>query len=164
MSPPSRGAKRARGRLQAMSSGLSKARSALALMAQAVVPQVQVAITPESVNKLRWLERGGRDFQAVTAPLLHAMGAAYREGLLRLASGRSRDATLPWRQAAEVFRDTVVSRLATGGGDVKSRMTPLRPATIERKGHSRIGVDSRALIKDVTNAGITVTGARMPKR
>ena len=53
---------------------------------------------------------------------------------------------------------------ATGGGDVKSRMTPLRPATIERKGHSRIGVDSRTLIKDVTSADITVTGARMPKR
>ena len=69
-----------------------------------------------------------------------------------------------FEKAAEVFRDTVVSRLATGGGDVKSRMTPLRPATIERKGHSRIGVDSRTLIKDVTSADITVTGARMPKR
>lgn len=132
-------------------------------MAQALVPQVQVAITPQSVDKLRWLARGGRDFQAVTAPLLREMGAAYREGLMQLASGRSRDASLPWRNAAEVFRDKVVARLATGGGDVKSRMTPLAAATIARKGHSRIGVDSRTLLKDVTTADIIVTGAKAPK-
>lgn len=136
--------------------GLVRLRSLLGLMAQATVPTVEVSIDNLSASKLRWLRLGGRDFEKPTGDLLRAMGAAYAQGLMRLARGRSRDATLPWLLAAEVYRDALASRLATSGGDLRSQMTPLSPETIARKGHARIGVDTGALLRDVATATIRV--------
>jgi hypothetical protein len=137
--------------------GFTKLRSALSLMAQAATPEVVVTITNLSADKLRWLRLGGRDFEVATGELLREMGTAYVKGLNDLARGRTRDARRPWQLAGEVFKDRVASRLATSGGDVRSRMTPLAPSTIARKGHARIGVDSGKLLTDVATAAVVVT-------
>jgi hypothetical protein len=140
--------------------GFARLRSSLSLMSQATTPDVEIALQRLSVDKLRWLRQGGRDFEVPTGDLLREMGAAYVSGLQSLARGTSRDAGLPWRLASEVYRDRVAARLATGGGDVRARMTPLSPAYAARKGHSRIGYLTGKLLGDVITSKITVRLSR----
>lgn len=143
-------------RRRAAAEGFARLRSILGLMARAATPVVEVDITTESAEKLRWLRLGGRDFERPTGDVLRAMGKAYAAELAKMARGRVKDARKPWLAAAEVYRDAVASRLATSGGDLRSHMAALAPETIARKGHARIGVDTGALLKDVATADITV--------
>lgn len=140
---------------------LARIRSALAMMAQAASPfTITWKVKEESANKMRWLKRGGRDFEKITAPLLREMGKAYRAAaIVLLKSKRPTDPKAPWQAAADVYRDRVVSRLRTGGGDVKADMRKLSPEYVKRKGFSRIGYLTGKLLRDLSNSKVTVKRA-----
>lgn len=138
---------------------IARVRAALSMMAQAAVPfQVTWKVTDLSEDKLRWLKRGGRDFLKVNRVVLHEMGDAYREAAVALLNSRRKlDPRSPWRAAAETYKDRVVARLRTGGGDIKGEMKPLSPGYIKEKGFSRIGYRTGALLRNLTAGKVTVT-------
>lgn len=140
---------------------LARIRSALAMMAQATSPfTITWKVKEDSANKMRWLRRSGRDFEKVTAPLLREMGEAYRAAaIVLLTSKRPADPKAPWQAAADVYRERVVSRLRTGGGDVKGGMRELSPEYVKRKGFSRIGYLTGKLLRDLSNSRVTVKRA-----
>ncbi len=78
--------------------GFARLRSSLSLMSQATTPDVEIALQRLSVDKLRWLRQGGRDFEVPTGDLLREMGAAYVSGCK--ASPVARRATLASRGAS----------------------------------------------------------------
>jgi hypothetical protein len=84
------------------------------------------------------------------------VNGAFVAALKRVLAGKA-PVTLPWRDAAEAYRDRLATRLATSGGDVKAHMRKLKPVTVERKGHARIGVDSGTLLREVATAKVRVT-------
>lgn len=137
---------------------LSRIRSALAMMAQAAVPfQVTWKVPDLAADKLRWLTRSKRDFLKVNRVVLHEMGDAYREAAIALLHSRRKlDPRSPWQAAAETYKDRVVARLRTGGGDVKGEMKPLSPGYIKEKGFSRIGYRSGDLLRDIVRSKVTV--------
>ena len=104
-----------------------------------------------ALDKLRWLERDGRDFRAVTPKLKTKMETAFVKELDRVILGRA-SVDAPAKAAVKVFVDTVAERLETGGGDVSMR--PLDPDTVRRKGHDRIGDDSGDLKRRVRRAKV----------
>lgn len=109
-----------------------------------------------ALEKLRWLERDGRDFRAMTPKLKQKMEGAFVKELDRVLLGRA-SVDAPIKAAVKVFVDTVAERLETGGGDVA--MTPLDPETVKRKGHDRVGDDSGDLKRRVRRAKVrTVKG------
>lgn len=120
------------------------------------VPGVGLEVPQLSLDKLRWLQNSGRDFREVNEVLLSEMGEAFTQALFRVMRG-SADVGAPWRAAGEAYRDRVATRLATSGGDVRSKMKPLAPSTIKRKGHARIGVDTGALLRDMAVAKVRNT-------
>lgn len=120
------------------------------------VPGVGIELPTEELNKLRWLQNGGRDFREVNKKMLDRMGEAFSRALAKVLAGK-KPVTAPWEAAAREYIDVVAERLATGGGDVKGHMTPLKPETVERKGHSRIGIDTGALLKAMALAKVRLT-------
>lgn len=52
--------------------------------------------------------------------------------------------------------DRVATRLSTGGGEVKGRMKRLKASTVKRKGFSKIGVDTGALLRSLVAAKVVV--------
>lgn len=138
---------------------IARVRAALSMMAQAAVPfQVTWKVPDLAEAKLTWLRRGGRDFLKVNRVVLHEMGDAYREAAIALLNSRRRlDPTSPWKAAADTYRDRILARLRTGGGDIKGEMKPLSPQYIKSKGFSRIGYRTGALLRDITKSKVTVT-------
>lgn len=120
------------------------------------VPGAAIQLSSDALDKLRWLANGGRDFREDNRTMKARVNGAFASALMDVIRGRAR-VSEPWRAAAEEYRDVLAERLASGGGDVKAHMRKLRPATIARKGHSRIGVDSGALLREVTKAPVKVT-------
>lgn len=116
---------------------------------------VSITLPEESIDKLGWLEGGGRKFTTVNTLLANAMAEAFAKGLDHLAQG-GKDEKEPWRLAAEEFIDRLATRLSTGGGDLKGRMRGLKPETIKRKGFSKIGVDTGALLRSVVAAKVVI--------
>lgn len=131
------------------------------MVAQAASPfKITWRVSEESADKMRWLKRGGRDFEAVTPGLLHDMGAAWRAAaIVLLKSKRPADPKAPWQAAADVYRDRVVDRLRLGGGDVRGRMKALSPEYVKRKGFDRIGYLSGKLLKELSKSRVTVKRA-----
>jgi hypothetical protein len=129
------------------------------MMAQAAVPfRVTWKVPDLAESKLTWLRRGGRDFLKVNRVVLHEMGDAYREAAVALLSSRRKlDPTSPWKAAADTYRDRVIARLRTGGGDIKGEMMPLDPRYVREKGFPRIGYRTGALLRDITKSKVTVT-------
>jgi hypothetical protein len=126
-------------------------------LARGVAPSsASIDLPDEEALKLQWLAAGGRDMEAMTVPLAREMGKAYARGLLDLATRKTRDTSHPWVMACEVYRDALAQRLLTGGGDIKRDLRPLRPSTIERKGHARIGYDTGDLWRAVKSGRIVV--------
>lgn len=117
--------------------------------------QVSITISDESADKLEWLKDGGRNFTTVNALLAREEAEAFARGLDKLERG-AKDETLPWKLAAEAFIDRLATRLSTGGGDLKGRMRPLKADTIKRKGFSKIGVDTGALLRDIVAARVVI--------
>lgn len=111
-----------------------------------------IEIDGVAIDKLRWLEKGGRDFRAVTPKLQKRMETMFVRELDKVVSGRSKDVERPVRLAVIEYRDAIVDRLEEGGGDVS--MTPLKDATVKRKGNSHIGVDSGDLLRRVRRAKV----------
>ena len=138
---------------------IARVRAALSMMAKAAVPfRVTWKVTDLSEAKLAWLKKGGRDFLKVNRMVLHEMGDAYREAAVALLNSRRKlDPTSPWRAAADTYRDRVVARLRTGGGDIKGDLKPLDPRYVREKGFSRIGYRTGQLLRDITKSRITVT-------
>lgn len=120
------------------------------------VPGAAVELPSDALLKLKWLAKGGRDFREENATMRKEVNGAFVAALRKVLAGKA-PVTLPWRDAAEAYRDRLATRLATSGGDVRSRLRKLKPATIRRKGHSRIGVDSGLLLKQVSTAATRVT-------
>lgn len=116
---------------------------------------VAITLPEESVDKLSWLEGGGRDFTVVTSLLAREMAEAFARGLDRIEGG-AKDEELPWRLAAEAYVDRLATRLSTGGGDLKARMRKLKPETVKRKGFSKIGVDTGALLRSIVAARVVI--------
>ena len=116
---------------------------------------VELTLPQESIDKLGWLDDGGRRFTVVNALLAREMTEAFAEGLDKIQGG-AKDMTVPWRLAAEAWRDRIATRLATSGGDVRSRMRKLKPATIKRKGFDKIGVDTGALLRSIVAARVVI--------
>lgn len=116
---------------------------------------VSITLPVESIDKLGWLEDGGRDFTTVTALLAREMADAFAQGLDKLEQG-AKNEKLPWQLAAEAFVDRLATRLSTGGGDLKGRMRKLKPETVARKGFSKIGVDTGALLRSVVAAKVVI--------
>lgn len=102
-----------------------------------------------ALEKLRWLERDGRDFRKITPKLKLGMERAFVKKLDDVLLGRA-SVDAPAKAAVQVFVDTVAERLETSGGDVAMR--PLDPETAKRKGHDRIGDDSGDLKRRVKRA------------
>lgn len=138
---------------------IARVRAALSMMAKAAVPfQVTWKVTDLSQEKLTWLKRGGRDFLKPNRVVLHEMGDAYREAAIALLNSRRKlDPTSPWKAAADTYRDRVLARLRTGGGDLKGEMKPLSPKYIREKGFPRIGYLTGALLRDLQKSKVTVT-------
>lgn len=104
-----------------------------------------------ALEKLRWLERDGRDFRKITPKLKLGMERAFVKKLDDVLLGRA-SVDAPAKAAVQVFVDTLAERLETGGGDVAMR--PLDPETAKRKGHDRIGDDSGDLKRRVKRAKV----------
>ncbi|MBL0219651.1 MAG: hypothetical protein IPQ07_38025 [Myxococcales bacterium] len=117
--------------------------------------QVSITLPEESVDKLEWLKESGRNFTTVNALLAKSMAEAFARGLDHIQAG-GKDLKEPWRLAAEEWIDRVATRLSTGGGDLKGRMRALKPDTIKRKGFSKIGVDSGALLRSMVAAQVVI--------
>lgn len=130
--------------------------AALAMAAIGRVPGAAIVLPNDALLKLRWLERGGRDFREVTNVMKAEVNDAFVDALRKVAAGKA-PVSAPWKAAAEAYRDRLATRLATSGGDVRNRLRKLKPSTIRRKGHSRIGVDSGLLLKQVSTAATRVT-------
>lgn len=130
--------------------------AAVARAAIGKVPGVGIELPDEELQKLKWLEKGGRDFREVNQKMLDRMGAAFARMLAKVIAGKAA-VDSPWKAAAAEYIDVVAERLATGGGDVKGHMKPLKEDTIERKGHARIGLDSGALLRAVATARVRLT-------
>lgn len=120
------------------------------------VPGAALVLSSDALDKLRWLANGGRDFREDNRTMKDRVNGAFARGLLQVMKGKA-SVSEPWRLAAEEYRDVLATRLATSGGDVKGHMKRLKPATIERKGHARIGVDSGELLREVATAKVRVT-------
>ena len=130
--------------------------AAVARAAIGKVPGVGIELDDFELAKLKWLQKGGRDFREVTPKMLSRMSEAFTRALAKVLKGKAA-VTAPWEAAAAEYIDVVAERLATGGGDVKSHMKVLKPETIERKGHARIGLDSGALLRAVATAKVRLT-------
>ena len=104
-----------------------------------------------ALDKLRWLEQSGRDFRKVTPALKKKMEGAFVKALDDVLVGKA-GVDAPAAAAVKVFKDEIVRRLKTSGGDVA--MTPLKDATVKAKGHSRIGDDTGDLKRRVTRAKV----------
>lgn len=120
------------------------------------VPGAAIVLSSDALDKLRWLAAGGRDFREDNRTMKERVNGAFAAALLKVMKGKA-PVSAPWKAAAEEYRDVLATRLATSGGDVKGHMKKLRPATIERKGHARIGVDSGELLREVATAQVRVT-------
>mgnify|MGYP006349810325 FL=1 len=126
-------------------------------LARGVAPSAAYIDLPEEeANKLTWLANADRDMEEITASLAVDMGKAYAKGLMDLVLRRSRDPSHPWIMACEAYRDALADRLLTGGGDIRRRMRPLKPETIGRKGHARVGYDTGDLWRAVKGGRIVV--------
>ncbi len=138
---------------------IARIRAALSMMAQAAVPfQVTWRVPDLAAAKLSWLKKGGRDFLKVNRTVLHEMGDAYREAAVALINSRRKlDPTSPWKAAGDTYRERILARLRTGGGDIKGDLKPLSPAYIREKGFSRIGYRTGQLLRDLTKSKVTVT-------
>lgn len=120
------------------------------------VPGAAVELPSDALLKLKWLAKGGRDFREENNVMRKEVNGAFVAALKRVLAGKA-PVTTPWRDAAEAYRDRLATRLATSGGDVRSHMRKLKPETIERKGHARIGVDKGDLLREVATAKVRVT-------
>lgn len=139
-------------------SGLKDIRDSLGLMARALrIPKVEIALTESAADKLMWLKNDGRDFTRVNAKMAADMALAFVSGIWGMARGEG-GATLPWRRAGMAYRERLMQRIFSGGGDVKGSLARLSRATIERKGHSRIGYDSGKLQRDIARSRVLVAG------
>ena len=118
------------------------------------VPGVGIELEQLSLNKLKWMASGGRDFRTVNDTLISKMDEAFTGALLKVMKGKA-PITLPWLAAGEAWRKHLVYRLANSGGDIK--MKPLAKSTIERKGSTQIGRDTGALYRDVKGATVRNT-------
>lgn len=128
----------------------------LAVLGSVQPHSMSLTLDPFSIDKLGWLKRDRRNFMTVSAIVAQDMTDAFALGLDRLASGRSKDQLLPWKLAGAAYQDDVAERLATGGGDMKGRMKKLSVPYIKRKGFSKIGVLTGALLRDVVAARVVV--------
>lgn len=120
------------------------------------VPGAAVELPMDALNKLKWLAKGGRDFREENNVMRKEVNGAFVAALRKVLAGKA-PVTLPWRDAAEAYRDRLATRLATSGGDVRAHMKKLKADTIERKGHARIGVDKGDLLREVATAKVRVT-------
>jgi len=118
------------------------------------VPGVGIELEQLSLNKLKWMASGGRDFRAVTDVLISKMDEAFTAKLMLVMKGKAA-ITAPWLAAGEAWRKHMVYRLANSGGDIK--MKPLAKSTIERKGSTQIGRDTGALYRDMKSATVRNT-------
>lgn len=126
----------------------------LARASIAKVPGVGIELEQLSLNKLKWMASGGRDFRAVTDVLISKMDEAFTGALLKVMKKKA-PITLPWLAAGEAWRKHMVYRLANSGGDIK--MKPLAKSTVERKGSTQIGRDTGALYRDMKGAVVRNT-------
>lgn len=117
--------------------------------------EVSIVLPEESIDKLGWLEAGGRNFTTVNALLAREEAEAFALGLDKLERG-AKDETIPWRLAAEAFLDRLATRLSTSGGDLKGRMRKLKPETVARKGFAKIGVDTGTLLRSIVAARVVI--------
>jgi len=118
------------------------------------VPGVGIELEQLSLNKLKWMASGGRDFRAVTDVLISKMDEAFTAKLMLVMKGKAA-ITAPWLAAGEAWRKHMVYRLANSGGDIK--MKPLARSTVERKGSTQIGRDTGALYRDMKSATVRNT-------
>ena len=118
------------------------------------VPGVGIELEQLSLNKLKWMASGGRDFRAVTDVLISKMDEAFTAKLMLVMKGKAA-ITAPWLAAGEAWRKHMVYRLANSGGDIK--MKPLAKSTVERKGSTQIGRDTGALYRDIKSATVRNT-------
>lgn len=119
-------------------------------------PGAALQLPDEAADKLRWLQRQGRDVRAVTPELTRAMSEAFASAFSRAWSGSAPWST-PWVAAVTAYRDHLSRRLLTGGDDVRSALRPLLAATTKRKGHGRVGYDTGSLQREVASATVIPT-------
>lgn len=126
------------------------------LTGSARIRQVSVTMPEESIEKLDWLEKGGRKFTVMNRILTNELSDAFAKGLDMIARGNG-EPTEPWELMAEAWKDRIATRLATSGGDVKSRIKKLAPSTVKKKGkRARIGYDTGDLLKTIVEAGVVI--------
>lgn len=119
-------------------------------------PGAGYELDDESAAKLRWLQRDGRDFRAVTPELESKMSSAFVQGLRLTMHGAPVDR--PWTDACVAYRDHVAWRLLHSGGDVKVR--PVTAETARRKGNALVGYATGDLQRAVATARVRTTRGR----
>ena len=137
-------------------SGLADIAKAIALAEKSIgkAPGVGIVLPQDALDKLRWLQNGGRDFRLVNDLLLSRMGRAFTDALVKVMAGKA-PITAPWQAAGDAYKAVLVQRLSTSGGDVT--MKPLAATTIAAKGSSQIGRDTGTLFREVKAATVRLT-------
>jgi hypothetical protein len=134
------------------------------LMTATKVPVVTIEIPDTETQKIEWIvagrKVGGKQVQAprdilqLTPSLLGDMAAAFAKALPKALLG---DKDGPWKAAAEVYLKTLQNRIGFSGGDIASKLAPLKESTQARKGgNTRLFYDSGDLLKAIMKARIKV--------
>ncbi len=124
----------------------------------------EVTITPagtsrgdaSNAEKLGYLAARDRDFLAVTPELEAAAAAAMSEALDALFAE-----SLPLERAIPMLGEGVLEHIVgrfestTDHGTTDVSMNPLRPSTIARKRHAKIGIDTGDLARSMADAQVT---------
>lgn len=109
------------------------------LRAATKVPTVEIVGLPQTEEqKIEWLVEGRANVQAprdilqMTPALSKDMVKAFMKGLAKVATGASPDT--PWKMAGEVYLEALQKRIGFSGGDLHSKLAPLKESTIRAKG------------------------------
>lgn len=145
--------------------GLDAVRQQLKKLAGAArVPTVTIEIPDTEAQKIEWIVAGrkvaGKQVQAprdvlqTTPKLLADMAAAFAKAVPKVLRG---DKDAPWKAAGEVYLKALQNRIGFSGGDIASKLAPLKESTVARKGgNTRLFYDSGDLLKAILKARIQV--------
>lgn len=108
----------------------------------------------ETAKKLGWLEDADRDFLRVTPELIKTAEKAIQHGFDHLPQEFT-DVHLQGilDKMGEKVLEHILKRFRR---NTEFPMRPLAPDTIKRKGHSKIGIDSGDMFRDLLNSEVKV--------
>jgi hypothetical protein len=119
-----------------------------------LVPHVEIALPAKEEKKVVFLTEGtdkmvARDFLQTTPQLVLKMAIAYERAIKQNKNG--------FLAASNVYLETIVNRVGFSGGDVESKLAPLKESTIRSKGgNTRLFYKTGKLYKAFQRAKLKV--------